>query len=1485
MLKKSFLSFILLLFSIIPLKSIAQLVVTATGTNGTCLSNASISASITGNGSDPVNFELLQNGSVIRNYQASSIFNNLPAGTGYIVQAQDTKNSTTSQSSSLSLTTSYIGMSLMATNTQVESCLGASDGALNISVSGGTSPYTYSLSGPKTLAAQSSNIFNGLPNGTYTVTVVDACGVNSVITTDVALEPYLISSIILQYSSAFIAYQNQNNCSSPLVVGIYGWLNSSDGALTPFELGLYKWAYEYPSGSGKIYGIGGVLGAPPAPLTTQSLPIPATATYPYTYGDIIIYDNCGNTRVLNQALYPSIPQSSAGINGSFESTVSGTYDCTNGPGVNIYISQTEAICYPVTYTFTDQTTGTILTEIAHSSVNTSFYGFTAGHTYSVVSTDGLGHRANWYYTDLVTIPTTAGGFALTGLETWNNTAGYNEGLPLASAPVALPGGTVVTYTVTASNNPLVPIGYTNTSTYPYLTPDILLNGPKSDNSWPAGTYTIQIAGSCYSSTNTFTIVGYTGSFNGIYTETPTCNSFTLGVQATIPNNPINFSDIPSDYLVTILSGPSNIGTSAVFSSAPISPNVYSASFPGLAYGTYTLGLSKNGAVFGPSTFGQETVTYNAINTVSIDAATTVGFVCSGNTTGSLTIHASTTNGTALQYSIDNGASFQASNEFNGLSLGTYPVAVRDGCGNIATYLADVLPATGLNITTTSNTPCLGSTLNLNANVAGAISFSWTGPNGFTSSVQSPSIPNINAASAGTYSVTVITPICTLTGSVIVSPISIPNLIITNPKAVCYPNKVNITDSSVYKGSSPNLNYSYFLDSAATKILVRPDSISLPGKYYIQASNVNGCSVILPVLVSILNPPIASINYPGQPYCGLGSAMVNQTGVSGGKYSSSPGLSLDPNTGTINLAASSPGSYTVTYSFSNASCSNTTSALVQITGNASLSNAGPNQNLCNLSTATLSGNIPSLGMGTWTLVSGPNAPTLANPSLNNSTVTGLIPGTYIFQWTISNFCSSSSSQVSIQVYALPSLSNAGTNQNLSCTSGSTILSGNIPTIGTGTWTQLSGPNIANLVSPGLYNTSVNGLIPGIYIFQWGISNGNCTASTSTVQVQVPMPIIPKVLSQSNVLCYGGNNGSLTLSASGGNGTYTYSIDGINYQSSNIFTSLSAGTYSIQVKDGNGCISSGLPVNLNQPNPIVLMTHAVTVVSPNYADITQASVTTGSSSGLSFSYFTDSLGLIPLINPNSINKSGTYYIKGTNGSGCSTISPVLVTVNPVAHPMADLKVVITGPTSQSDGNPIHYTVIITNQGPITAHNVVLTNALPKGVNFIDTTLKTSGGKLVYSALNATINLQADSLLPGQSITLTYSVMPTVLGKLTNTASVTGSDPDPDLTNNTFSLTTDYELENVVIPTVFMPNGSSINNVFEIGGLEFFPNNSIEIYNRWGNMVYRMNGYGIGGNWWDGSGLNDGTYYYILKFMVNGNELVKAGYTTILRKSKNN
>ncbi|MNJ87405.1 hypothetical protein D3C87_49230 [compost metagenome] len=126
--------------------------------------------------------------------------------------------------------------------------------------------------------------------------------------------------------------------------------------------------------------------------------------------------------------------------------------------------------------------------------------------------------------------------------------------------------------------------------------------------------------------------------------------------------------------------------------------------------------------------------------------------------------------------------------------------------------------------------------------------------------------------------------------------------------------------------------------------------------------------------------------------------------------------------------------------------------------------------------------------------------------------------------------------------------------------------------------------------------------------------------------------------------------------------------------------------------------------------------------------------------------------------------------------------------------------------------------------------------------------------------------------------------------------GSNPFPGVhTRNNVEISTDFAANgsfftklaasggSLFVPNLFTPNGDRNNDTFEIRGLELFAQNDLIIVNRWGNQVYKSDNYR---NDWTGEGLNEGTYYYILRVKegTGSDWQIFKGYITLIRAFKN-
>ena len=482
--------------------------------------------------------------------------------------------------------------------------------------------------------------------------------------------------------------------------------------------------------------------------------------------------------------------------------------------------------------------------------------------------------------------------------------------------------------------------------------------------------TITYAGAPYCLNGTTATVTQTGIGGGAY-------SAPAGVAIDAVTGTIDLpSSTPGTYTITYSFSNgvcSNTATTSVTINALPVATVFYPGSPYCATGTATATQT-----------GQAGGTYSAPAGVSINAAS-----------GDINLGASTSGVYTITYSFSNGV-----------------------CSNTTTTVVTINAVPALVI----NNPaavCTPSTVDLTAAAITAGSSAGLSYTYFTDAAGTIVLANANAINAsGTYYIRG----TNASGCSDIKPVTVvvnpkPAVVIANPAAVCAPATVNLTAAAITAGSTPGLTYTYFTDAAGTLLLANANAVNSSGTYYIRGTNVSGCSDIQPVTVTVNPLPLALIQYTGTPYCTNGTAIVTLTGIGGGVFSSAAGLSLNTTTGDINLAFSAQGTYTVTYNFTNGSCSNSTSTVVTIK-NPTLLVTDP-AGVCFPATVDLTdpavtaGSQAGLTYNYYTDAAG------TNPLLNPSAVS--TPGTYYIRGTNTlTGCSSFIMPVNVNIFTKPSI---------------------------------------------------------------------------------------------------------------------------------------------------------------------------------------------------------------------------------------------------------------------------------------------------------------------------------------------------------------------------------------------------------------------------------------------------------------------------------
>jgi hypothetical protein len=349
----------------------------------------------------------------------------------------------------------------------------------------------------------------------------------------------------------------------------------------------------------------------------------------------------------------------------------------------------------------------------------------------------------------------------------------------------------------------------------------------------------------------------------------------------------------------------------------------------------------------------------------------------------------------------------------------------------------------------------------------------------------------------------------------------------------------------------------------------------------------------------------------------GSATVT---VSGGSSPYTYSWNSTPVQTTATASGLGAGSYTVTVKDAK---NVTTTAVATITEPSALNiitnatNVKCNAGADGSATATVSG-----GASPYTY-SWNNGKTTAN-------ITGLATGTYTVTVTDANSCIKTATVNITQPAALVIAVNK-TDANCNTSNGSITAS---PTGGTGSYTYKW--------STGQTTASITGLAAGSYTID--VTDANGCKATETVNVNNTGAPTLSMKSTNVTGCFGGANGSATVTATGGSGTLVYSWSTNPVQTTATASNLPAGTYTVTVTDASNCFAKN-NVTITQPAQLVVATTPTNASSCTASD---GSITTNVSGGTppysyawSNSKTTSSITGLP---------TGTYSLTVTDANNC-------------------------------------------------------------------------------------------------------------------------------------------------------------------------------------------------------------------------------------------
>ncbi len=634
--------------------------------------------------------------------------------------------------------------------------------------------------------------------------------------------------------------------------------------------------------------------------------------------------------------------------------------------------------------------------------------------------------------------------------------------------------------------------------------------------------------------------------------------------------------------------------------------------------------------------------------------------CNGGTEGAIDL---TIQGGTQPFDImwSNG---EVTEDISSLPDGTYSVIVTDSNNCVQNTSIDIQEVAAIDVSTSSeNVKCNGGndgSIDLSASGgAGGLTYSWQGPNGFSSNLEDPM-----SLAAGDYSVTITdTEGCTETTTLTITQPLLPVTGTIDPAGTLCFNASNGSVMVIPGGGVPPYIYEWSNGATTQNI-----NNLTAGTYDVTITDSNDCVGFQSTQITQQAELTLTLSQQG---ASCFNGMDGSASITGVLYGNTPAnindFDIDWNngqTGTTanNLAGGLNYSVVITDSLG---CSATQIITIdnpleigaEITATEDVSCFGGNDG-----SATIAGNG---GTSPYEYFWSANAGNQTSGTANN------LPAQSFTVTVTDDFGCSTSIQVNLNQPL--ELEVEFDNTNVRC------------------WGQATGASEASLSggNPPYSLTWENGQIgPSIgdlaagYVMVTITDDRGCTKVDST-EIRQPETPLETNFDVTDVTCPGFNDGTITLFVDGGTEPYFYSLDGIDFKGSATLLALESGFYNVIIRDGNDCFFESGEIFIDEPNPIGLELGPDTTIM--FGDDLQLVPDIQNANPSNLSYFwwanhnaaviDDSVSMAPTV---MVDGQTTFYLNIVDENGCRAEDLITVFVRKERS-----VVVPTGFTPNADG----------------------------------------------------------------------------------------------------------------------------------------------------------------------------------------------------------